>query len=72
MVTTRTEQRGRLARDVVPDKRTILDVSAEEKQVLDACRSLKWGKVEVIIQDGRIVRMVRSESIKPIGKEMPG
>jgi len=43
-----------------------LNVSDEEKQALDALRSLEWGRVEILIQGRGIVRIIKTESVKPI------
>lgn len=56
---------------VDPDRRIMICVSDEEKSMVDVLRSLKWGKLEVQIQDGAIARMLKIESIKPVGKETP-
>jgi hypothetical protein len=55
--------------NIDPDRPIILSVNDEEKWMLDMFRSLKWGKLEVQIQDGAIARMLKIESIKPVGKE---
>ncbi len=52
-----------------PERRVFLGVSDEEKQMLDACRSLAFGRVEVMIKDGRLIRIVRSESLLMATKE---
>jgi len=49
-----------------PDKRILLGVSDEERQALDVLRSLEWGRVELLIQGRSIVRIIKTESVKPI------
>jgi hypothetical protein len=49
-----------------PVRRILLNVSDEEKQALDALRSLEWGRVEILIQGRGIVRIIKTESVKPI------
>ncbi len=52
-----------------PDKRIFIGVSDEEKQMLDVCRAVQWGQVEVQIQDGGITKIFKTESMmKPKGK----
>ena len=57
--------------NTIDDRRILLGVNDEEREMLNVLRSLKWGKLEVQIQDGSIARMLRIESIKPAGKETP-
>ena len=57
--------------NTIDDRRILLGVNDEEREMLNVLRSLKWGKLEVQIQDGSIARMLKIESIKPAGKETP-
>ena len=50
---------------VDPCRPIIMSVTDEERRMLDVFRSLKWGKVEVMIKDGKLIRIVKSESLLP-------
>ena len=42
----------------------ITDITEQEKKILDTVKSLVWGKVEVIIQNGKVVMITKKEDIK--------
>lgn len=48
------------------ETRLINDV---EKQILDAIKQIKYGAVEVLIHDSRVVQIERSEKTRFGGKE---
>jgi hypothetical protein len=41
------------------------------KAVTDAIGSLRYGSVEIVIHDGKIVQIVRTERLRVEGKEKP-
>jgi hypothetical protein len=42
----------------------LLPATKEEQQVLEAIRGLRYGAVEIIIHDSRIVQLERSEKMR--------
>jgi hypothetical protein len=41
-----------------------MEIAMPEREILDAVRSIKYGSVEIVIHDSRVVQVTRTEKIR--------